>query len=655
MALPQETFALATIENFVTLFSQPWFLVFMIPILGAVVSVLIAKFSPTLRNYFSILTIAISAVLAAMLVFAGDWTEYILDYIPSTAVGTFFKSAIVVDPLSAFVALIAAGLGTLIALFSLEYMKGDEAETRYYFLLQLFVGGMVLLVLAGDLVFLYFGWKIVGICSYFLIGHWFHKPDPQGSLCAKSGIKAFLMTLVGDILLLAALGILWLETGTINIAQIATGFGAFATANPDLATLVALFVLVGAIGKSAQFPLITWLSSPRDVNIDAMQGPTTVSALIHAATMVKAGVYLMSRFYFVFGPSSIDLFIMAIALVAAITAFIAAASALVAIDIKRVLAYSTVSQLAYMFMGLAIGYLAFTDDVAISIEGFIGTQFHLMSHAIFKALLFLAAGAIIHSVHEERNIKKMGGLKKDLPILHWTTLIGVCGLAGVPLLFNGSYSKEMIIGSALEFATHGTTLTTFGLIIYIVAVVTALITAIYAFRFFFLIFYGEKPEGLDVHKPGIIMRGVTSLLALLVIVTGLIGPMFINSYFAPMFNSADYHNPAKYPWEILSNTNALISMVLVIGLIAVGFVISFMIYFKGKRTIMPLIKKYWLLHACHEIAKQGFYLDTIYQSFQDLFMWLNWKLRKLQTGDLNYNMSLVGLIGLFIVIFLLFI
>lgn len=654
MDLDIETFSLATIDNFITLFTQPWFLVFMVPILGAVISVIIARFSPKLRNYFSILSIAISAALAVLLVFGGTWKEYVLNYVPSTAVGTFFQNSIVVDPLSSLVALVAAGLGTLIALFSLEYMKDDEAESRYYFLLQLFVGGMVLLVLAGDLVFLYIGWKIVGICSYFLIGHWFHKPDPQGSLCAKSGIKAFLMTLVGDILLLAALALLYVGTGSINIVQITENFGTMI--NEDMATLIALFVLAGAIGKSAQFPLITWLSSPRSVNIDAMQGPTTVSALIHAATMVKAGVYLMSRFYFVFGPSALDIFIIAIAVVAAITAFIAAASALVAIDIKRVLAYSTVSQLAYMFMGLAVGYLAlFANVEEISIMGFVGTQFHLLSHAIFKALLFLAAGAIIHSVHEERNIKKMGGLSKDLPVLHWTMLIGVCGLAGVPILFNGAYSKEMIIGSALEFATHESELALFGWLIYIVAVGTALMTAIYAFRFFFLIFYGEKPEGLEVHKPGIIMRGVTSFLALMVVVTGILGPVFINGHFSPMFEAADYHNPSKYPWDLLLDIPAMLSMDLVIVLIFVGIFISYMIYFKGKRTIMPLVNRFWILHACHEIAKEGFYLDTIYQSLQDLFMWLNWKLRKIQTGDLNYNMSLVGLIGLFMVIFLLFI
>ncbi|MHA2298314.1 MAG: NADH-quinone oxidoreductase subunit 5 family protein [Candidatus Hodarchaeales archaeon] len=640
---------LTTLNGLIELFMQPWFLIFAIPIIGAVISVLLARISGMIRNIFSVLTIGISASLGILLVFGQQWEEHVLSYVTSTGLGVFFRNSINIDPLSAFMALVAAGLGFLIALFSLEYMKGDEAETRYFFFLQLFVGGMVLLVLAGDLILLYFGWKIVGVCSYFLIGHWFHKPDPQGNLCAKSGIKAFLMTLVGDIMLLVGLGIIWLETGTINIASIATGFNNIA---PDLQVLVALMIFVGAIGKSAQFPLITWLSSPRSVNIDAMQGPTTVSALIHAATMVKAGVYLMSRFYFVFAPHHIDVFIIAIATIAAITAFIAAASALVSIDIKRVLAYSTVSQLAYMFMGLAIGYLAYAEEEAISIEGFVGAQFHLMSHAIFKALLFLAAGAIIHSLHNERNIKKMGGLKRDLPVLHWVTLIGVLALAGFPIITNGGFSKEAVLGSAIEFASTNTSyLAIFGWLIYIVGLVTALITAIYAFRFFFLIFYGNKPEDLEVHKPGPLMRGITGLLAILVIVTGFLGPIFLNGYFAPMFDATHFHDPLKY---IPVTTNGLLSMTLVIMLVLIGIGLSYMIYYRGSRTIMPIVRKYSVLHVCHVIAREGFYLDAIYQGFQDLFMWFNWKLRKLQTGDLNYNLTLVSAVGLILILVLLF-
>ncbi|MHA1972740.1 MAG: NADH-quinone oxidoreductase subunit 5 family protein [Candidatus Hodarchaeales archaeon] len=653
MAIPSNQIidiSFSSIQDLFALFTQPWFLIFAVPMLGAVISVIIAKFAPTIRNYFSILTIGISALLGLILLLGQQWYQYNIPLMPSTGIGTFFQNSILVDPLSVFMAVIAAGLGFLIALFSLEYMKGDEAETRYYFFLQLFVGGMVLLVMAGDLVFLYFGWKIVGVCSYFLIAHWFHKPDPQGLLCAKSGIKAFLMTLVGDILLLAGLGILWLELDTISINTI---ISQFSTIDSSLQVLIALFIFAGAVGKSAQFPLITWLSSPRSVNIDAMQGPTTVSALIHAATMVKAGVYLISRFYFVFAPAGIEFFFEIIALTAVITAFITAASALVAVDIKRVLAYSTVSQLAYMFMGLAVGYLAYSHEAEISIEGFIGAQFHLMAHAIFKALLFLSAGAIIHALHEERDIRKMGGLKNDLPVLHWTTLIGVLALAGVPFFTNGGYSKELILASAYSLGRTGSV---FGYLIQVIGIVTAFMTAAYAFRFFFLIFYGEKPEGLEVHTPGMIMRSVTSFLAVLAIVTGFTASFWINDFFKPLFEwytNLEFHGPVKLLPEFGLNpaTYTLIAAVLVIAL---GFFISYSIYYKGSRTIMPTVKRFWILNVCYVIAKEGFYLDRFYNSLIDLFHWANWKLRQLQTGDLNYNMSLLSAVALAIFVILLF-
>ncbi len=643
-----------TLQSVFLLFLQPWFSIFAIPILGAVISAIIGKFSTEIRNYFSVATIGISALLASYLVFAGNWEEQVILLNPTVFnynIHGFFNNSIMVDPLGAFVALIAAGLGFLIALFSLEYMKDDDAQGRYYFFLQLFVGGMVLFVLAGDLVILFFGWKIMGVCSYFLIAHWFHKPDPQGTLCAKSGIKAFLMTFVGDIALLIALGILWLELNTINIKIITVEFAT--NVSPDLQTLVALFILLGAISKSAQFPLITWLSSPRRINIDAMQGPTTVSALIHAATMVKAGVYLLSRFYNVFGPTEVEPFFITIAFIAAITAIISAASALVSIDIKRVLAYSTVSQIAYMFMGLAVGYLAYYENQAISIEGFMATQFHLLSHGLFKALLFLSAGAIIHSLHDERNIKHMGGLKNDLPVLHWSTLIGVCALAGVPFLFNGGYSKEAILGSAINYASSGARLASLGWIVYGAGIITAPLTAIYAFRFFFLIFYGEKPEKLKIYKPGPIMRGVTSSLAILVIATGFLGPILLNNYFEPMFEHVAYHNPLRYIPDLVHQPMAFFNMILAISLVAVGFTISYLIYYKGPRTIMPTVRKYWVLSAFYNIAEEGFYLDVLYNELLDLFMRFNWKLRKLQSGDLNYNTVGIVVVLLAILIVLL--
>lgn len=637
-----------TIFDVIDLFYEPWFLVFAIPILGSILSVFVAKFfGSAIRNYFSIATIAISGVISLLLAFGGDWEVNVIEFIPKGIVGgniVYFQTAINIDPLSTLVAVVASGLGTLIAIFSLEYMKGDEAETRYYALLQLFVGGMVLLVVAGDLIFLYTGWKIVGVCSYFLIAHWYHKPDPQGRLCALSGMKAFLMTLIGDIALLVSFGILFMETNSVNFAVLVSDVTGFATiANQDLQFLVALGILLAAIGKSAQFPLITWLSSPKSVNIDAMQGPTTVSALIHAACMVKAGVYLMGRFFFVFGPSGVEDFLLLVALGAAITVFVAAASAMVAEDIKRVLAYSTVSQLGYMFLGLAVAYLAAAvGEDHIALEGFMGAQFHLMSHAIFKALLFLAAGAIIHSLHHERNILKMGGLKDELPYLHWASLIGLLALVGFPL-FNGFFSKETVLASALNLANSGTEYASWGLLLFAMGTTTAFMTAFYSFRFFFLIFYGEKPEGLKVHPPGIIMRGIVIILAGLVIVTGIGGVIWLNSHFdsAFLWDSIGLH----YEDTLTILPKDWFGPILITSLVFIGMGLAYLLYYTGKpRTAMPIIKKYMVLNAAYVIAKEGFYLDAFYQGVQDLFLWLNWRLRKLQTGDLNYNVSLIGLI-----------
>ncbi|MFX0182345.1 MAG: NADH-quinone oxidoreductase subunit L [Candidatus Hodarchaeota archaeon] len=648
------TWRITTLQSLVDVFFQPWFLVFAIPIFGAISTPIFGRCSSTLRNYFSISTIGISTIIAGYLVVLGTAEEHLILFVPTVVNNStfdFFHNSINLDALGVFIAFIASSLGFLIAVFSLEYMKDDKAQGRYYFFIQLFIGGMVLLVLAGDLIFLYSGWKIVGVCSYFLIGHWFHKPDPQGSLCAKSGMKAFLMTLIGDIAILIALGILWLETNTVNIKIITTNFNSAVAS--ELQTFVALLILLGTISKSAQFPFITWLSSSRNINIDAMQGPTTVSAFIHAATMVKAGVYLMSRFYKVFAPANITFFIIFITLIAVITALVAAASALTSIDIKRVLAYSTISQLAYMFMGLSIGYLAYTENPVISIEGFMGTQFHLLSHAIFKALLFLSAGAIIHSLNEERNIKCMGGLKNELPIIHWSTLIGICALAGIPFFFNGGYSKEAILSSIISFSLSDAKFAFFGWIIYGAGMITALLTSLYSFRFFFLIFYGERPEGLKVHKPGSIMRGVTFFLAILVVLTGFIGPTFLNNHFKPMFKNLDYHNPLVYIPDITHHPLAFINMIIVIGLIVIGFILSYRIYYKGPRTIMSTVQKNWALNACHTIIVEGFYLDTIYNEIIDLFMRLNWKLRKLQTGDLNFNMAEISLVAITIIIILL--
>jgi NADH-quinone oxidoreductase subunit L len=627
---------------------KPWFLVFLLPIIGAFISVIIGKFNSMFRTIFSVTITGLAFTLSLFLCINATWDEYIIHFVPcgvTSGILTYFDTSIVIDSLGVFMALIASGLGFLIAIFSIDYMKHDEALNRYWFFLQLFVGGMVLLVLAGDLIFLYTGWKIVGVCSYFLIGHYFHKPDPQGSLAIKSGIKAFLTTLVGDIALLGGLGILWLELNTVNIFNI---MKAFISLTESQQVLVALLIFTGAVGKSAQFPLITWLSSPGSIDIDAMQGPTTVSALIHAATMVKAGVYLMSRFFFVFAAAKIEAFYIVMAFIIAITAVITAASALVSIDIKRVLAYSTISQLSYMFLSICIAGLSFLDlDYDIGYHAFLSTQFHILSHAIFKALLFLSAGAIIHSLHNERNIKKMGGLFHELKIIAIPMFIGILALSGIPP-FNGYFSKESILGAAWELFQAGHTMAPIALTLFLLGVVTAGLTAAYSIRLFLMVFMGEKPNNLEVHKPGIFMTTVVIILAGFTVITGFIAPIItlffdqIQTYFS-ISDVAFSHTFSHYELLLIPTIETFVPTLLTLTSVIIGAVSSYLLYKDGSKEIV-LITNNAYLRSLQILAAEGFYIDHFLQGCQKIIMQGFWRLRKLQTGDLNYNFSLIGLV-----------
>ncbi len=639
-------------------FLRPWFLVFLLPIVGAFISVIIGKFYSMFRTIFSVTITGLTFAFVLLLCINATWDEYVIHFVPSgvtNGILTYFDTSIVIDSLGIFMALIASGLGFLIAIFSIDYMKHDEALNRYWFFLQLFVGGMVLLVLAGDLIFLYTGWKIVGVCSYFLIGHYFHKPDPQGALAIKSGIKAFLTTLVGDIALLGGLGILWLELRTVNIFNIMKGFGTLAEGQQ---VLIALLIFTGAVGKSAQFPLITWLSSPGSIDIDAMQGPTTVSALIHAATMVKAGVYLMSRFFFVFAAAKIETFYVIMAFIIAITAVITASSALVSTDIKRVLAYSTVSQLSYMFLSICIAGLSFLDlDYDIGYHAFLGTQFHILSHAIFKALLFLSAGAIIHSLHDERNIKKMGGLFHELKIIAIPMFIGILALSGIPPL-NGYFSKESVLGAAWELFQAGHNMAPIALILFILGVVTAGLTAAYSIRLYLMVFKGEKPKNLEVHRPGIFMTTVVIVLASFTVITGFMAPM-MTAFFDQMqfyFSISDvafYHTFSHYELLLLPTIETLVPTLFTLTSVTIGALSSYLLYKDGSKEIV-FIKNNGYLRMLQILAAEGFYIDHFIQSCQNIIMNGFWRLRRLQTGDLNYNFSLIGLVILAVMLIFIF-
>ncbi|MBI3400318.1 MAG: NADH-quinone oxidoreductase subunit L [Acidobacteria bacterium] len=375
------------------------------------------------------------------------------------------------DPLSAVMILVVSGIGSLIHVYSTAYMheETDCEYARYFSYLNLFAAFMLLLVLGANFLVMFVGWEGVGLCSYLLIGFWYQKQS-----ASDAGKKAFIVNRIGDFGFVLGVLLAFVRFGSLDFQEIARSA---ATLSPETTfgtvSLITLLLFVGATGKSAQIPLFVWLP-------DAMEGPTPVSALIHAATMVTAGVYMIGRNAVLFSHAPQTLTIVAI--IGAATALMAGTIGLVQNDIKRVLAYSTVSQLGYMFLAMGVG--AYGAGI-----------FHLYTHAFFKALLFLGSGAVIHALHGEQDLRHMGGLRKDLPITYWTFVIGAMAIAGVPGLA-GFFSKDEIL-SSVYFGGHQ--------ILWAVGLLTALLTAIYMFRLVFLAFHGERSENVAAdassHQP----------------------------------------------------------------------------------------------------------------------------------------------------------
>jgi NADH-quinone oxidoreductase subunit L len=361
------------------------------------------------------------------------------------------------DALSMVMALVVTGVSFVIHLYSTQYMADEEGFRRFFAYMNLFVASMCLLLLADNLLLLYLGWEGVGLCSYLLIGFWYR--DPVNGFAAQ---KAFIVTRVGDVAMLIGLFVLFTSLGTLDIQMLMQRAGTQWASGSALASVAATLLLGGAVGKSAQLPLQTWLP-------DAMAGPTPVSALIHAATMVTAGVYLIARTHVLFTLAPPVL--LAVAVVGALTLLLGGFSALAQNDLKRVLAYSTISQIGYMFLALGVG----AWSAAI---------FHLMAHAFFKALLFLSAGVVIMGLNEEHDIHKMGGLRKKLPIAFWTFLIGSASLAALPLITAGFFSKDLILWHTWSSAQGGPWLWAAGWC-------GALLTGLYIFRAVFAVFFGK--------------------------------------------------------------------------------------------------------------------------------------------------------------------
>jgi NADH-quinone oxidoreductase subunit L len=403
------------------------------------------------------------------------------------------------DPLSLVMLLVVTGVGFLIHIYSVGYMAHEEGYARYFSFLNLFLFFMTVLVLAGNVLLMFVGWEGVGLASYLLIGFYFKRDS-----AAAAGKKAFVVNRIGDFGFLIGIFLIVVNFGTLNFHQIAAVLALRATWHGGVLTAICLCLLMGAAGKSAQLPLYVWLP-------DAMEGPTPVSALIHAATMVTAGVYMIARTHFLFDRAPIALAIVAI--VGAATAIFAATIALAQTDIKRVLAYSTISQLGYMF--LACGVAAYSAAI-----------FHLVTHAFFKALLFLAAGSVIHAMGGEQDMRKMGGLRKKIPVTFWTMTIAVLTIAGFPPLA-AFFSKDAILYAAFVSGTGG-------VFLWLVGLLTALLTSLYMFRLWYMTFFGElRTADIHPHESPRSMRAPLIILALLSICGGWIGIESFSAFLAP--------------------------------------------------------------------------------------------------------------------------
>jgi NADH-quinone oxidoreductase subunit L len=469
------------------------------------------------------------ALLAGLDFMALDATSFSQTLWTWMAVGSFEAGfSLYLDGVSLVMMFIITGIGFLIHVYATGYMHDDPSFARFFSYMNLFVCAMLFLVLGDNLLLLFLGWEGVGLCSYLLIGFWY--TDTYNGYCAR---KAFVVTRVGDASMALGLFLLFVSVGTLNIQEAMVIAQQEWEVSSGIAIAVTLLLLGGAVGKSAQLPLQTWLP-------DAMAGPTPISALIHAATMVTAGVYLIARTHglYLLAPEVQYL----VGLIGAITLLMAGFTALTQSDIKKVLAFSTMSQIGYMFLALGVG--AWSSAI-----------FHLMTHAFFKALLFLTAGSIILGMHHEQNIFKMGGLRKDLPWSHALFLIGTLGLVAFPG-FSGFFSKEEILASALENHDGGFLLFLFGL-------AGAMMTYLYSFRLYFLVFYGKKTH--DGHEVmGLNLQGPLVLLAVLSVLGG-----FIHIPVEAVFPSAEEHHPSIV-WQAV-----MILLPMVSG------VIAWWVYVKG--------------------------------------------------------------------------
>jgi NADH-quinone oxidoreductase subunit L len=583
----------------------------LLPLAGCAINGFFGRyFSRRLVAAIGVLSVAAAfavAVSAAVRFFQLPATQipYIKQYAPWIIAGTFQADfGFYLDQLSLVMILVVTGVGTLIHIYSVGYMEHEGGYYRFFCYLNLFMFFMLTLVLASSYLLLFVGWEGVGLASYLLIGFFFLKDS-----AANAGKKAFIVNRIGDFGFLIGMFLLIQKFGTLNYDYLFPHVSNMSIENhgAGLLTAIALLLMVGACGKSAQIPLYVWLP-------DAMEGPTPVSALIHAATMVTAGVYVVARSNVIFGKAPIAVTVVAV--IGVVTAFFAATIGMAQNDIKRVLAYSTISQLGYMF--LACGVAAYSAAI-----------FHLMTHAFFKALLFLAAGSVIHALGGEQDMRHMGGLRKKIPWTFWTMTMATLAIAGTPG-FAGFFSKDEILWRSFSSPFYG------HWSLWLIGVITAGITSFYMFRLWFMTFFGERrgsghhpkeelahpksPEHVHaelphnekdhVHESPWIMLAPLVILALLSIGGGWIGAHRFEAFLAPAtnFSAGTVHPEAEAPAAEAGSTELLLTVASV-SVAVIGFLLAWLFYYKRRDLPDKITSK---IHALYVLVCDKYRVDEAY-------------------------------------------
>lgn len=552
-------------------------LVPLIPLLGFIINGLGRNtLSKALIGFIGSSVIFISFALSVGIFMAlgasAEKSHYIFLFDWINAGSLHIPLSFLVDPLSSLMLLIITGVGFLIHIYSIGYMHADEGFGKFFSYLNLFIFFMLLLVLGSNYIVMFIGWEGVGLCSYLLIGFWY-----TNSSYASAAKKAFVMNRIGDLGFLLAVFMIFSTFGSLEFSKVFPQAATMLSGNTPL-VLIALFLFIGACGKSAQLPLFTWLP-------DAMAGPTPVSALIHAATMVTAGIYMIARSNVIFDLAPVIQHV--ITVVGLATAVLGAIIALTQNDIKKVLAYSTVSQLGYMFIGLGVG-------------AYDGAFFHVITHAFFKALLFLCAGSVIHAMHHQQDMRKMGGLRKKLPVTFITMLVGTIAISGLPP-FSGFFSKDEILAHAFEYNK----------LVWAIAVFTAFLTAFYMFRMLFLTFFGafrgahheeekvhESPKSMTV--PLIILAILSAIGGVIGIPGSLGGGHWLSSWLAPVI---------KHHAEAPDHATEYALMAISVVGVLIAIFIAYNRYVKKEHVPMADEGK---RSALAQISYQKFYIDELY-------------------------------------------